>query len=193
VRSDPLLNLSVITVAVQDESGRYVDVLLDGLPLPMMEIPIPLRTIIPLVQVQDPTGMMMVSPLTAVCVGPFMTAFTSLRLHDAAVKVPCERAGGANAIQRTKSMTIVSVLIILSWLSLESCLPPLAGAKFVLGLVPALTGPYCAGPQAETTVLRVSIGTAAIPSYTSAEYSLYASYYTSYLTWRRETCLVLTK
>jgi hypothetical protein len=88
VRSDPLLNWSVITVAVQDESGRYVDVLLDGLPLPMMEIPIPLRTVIPLVQVQDPAGIIMMSPSTAVCVRPLMTAFTSDLLHDAAVKVP---------------------------------------------------------------------------------------------------------
>jgi hypothetical protein len=38
-------------------------------------------------------------------------------------------------------MTIVSVLIILSWLSLKGCLPPLAGAKFVLELeTPSLSG-----------------------------------------------------
>ena len=29
------------------------------------------------------------------CVGPLMTAFTSDRLHDAAVKVPCALAAGA--------------------------------------------------------------------------------------------------
>ena len=56
VISAPLLSLSVICVAVQDESGKNVDVLLDGVPLPMMVIPIPADTVIPVVQLQEPAG-----------------------------------------------------------------------------------------------------------------------------------------
>jgi hypothetical protein len=50
-----------------------------------MVIPMPLGTVIPEVQVHDPAGMMIVSPSTAVCIGPLMTAFTSIWLQDAAV------------------------------------------------------------------------------------------------------------
>jgi hypothetical protein len=52
-----------------------------------------LEIVIPEVQVQgEPVaGMMIVSPFTALCVGPLMTAFTSDWLHEAAVKVPCAR------------------------------------------------------------------------------------------------------
>ena len=54
-----------------------------GVPLPVSVIPTEMES--PLVQVQVPAGMIIVSPATAVCVGPLMTAFTSLGLQDAAV------------------------------------------------------------------------------------------------------------
>ena len=41
-----------------------------GVPLPCMVIPIPAGTVMFAVHVQEPGGMMMVSPLAAVCVGP---------------------------------------------------------------------------------------------------------------------------
>jgi hypothetical protein len=65
-----------------------------GVPVPVMSIPLPL-IVIPEVHVQgEPVGgMTIVSPFTAVWVGPLMTAFTSARLHEAAVKVPCACAG----------------------------------------------------------------------------------------------------
>jgi hypothetical protein len=57
-----------------------------GVPVPVMSIPTP-EIVIPEVQAQgEPVvGMIIVSPFTAVCVGPLMTAFTSDRLHEAAV------------------------------------------------------------------------------------------------------------
>jgi len=65
-----------------------------GFPVPVMSIPLPL-IVIPDVQVQgEPVGgMTIVSPFTAVWVGPLMTAFTSERLQLAAVNVPCACAG----------------------------------------------------------------------------------------------------
>jgi hypothetical protein len=54
-----------------------------GVPIPVSVIPTEIDN--PLVQVQVPAGMMIVSPATAVCVGPVMTALTSLRLQEAAV------------------------------------------------------------------------------------------------------------
>ena len=73
----PLLMLSVICVAVQDESGRNADGLPEGVPVPMIVIPMPPGTTMPLVQMQVPDGITIVSPLTALCVEPLMTAFTS--------------------------------------------------------------------------------------------------------------------
>jgi hypothetical protein len=70
--------LSVIVVAVQDAEAPVVLGVLFGVPLPMIVIPIPLGTVIPAVQVHVPAGILIVSPLTAVCVGPLITAFTSL-------------------------------------------------------------------------------------------------------------------
>ncbi len=49
-----------------------------GVPLPWMVMPIPLGTVIPDDQVHDPAGIFIVSPSTATCVGPLMTAFTLL-------------------------------------------------------------------------------------------------------------------
>ena len=63
----------VLTVPAPELLG-----LLFGVPLPMIDIPIPLGTVTPPVQVQDPAGILMVSPSTALCVGPLITAFTSL-------------------------------------------------------------------------------------------------------------------
>lgn len=59
-----------------------------GVPDPMMEMPTP-EIVIPELHEQEPAGIMIVSPLTAVCVGPLMTAFTSEVLQDEAVYVPC--------------------------------------------------------------------------------------------------------
>jgi hypothetical protein len=55
-----------------------------GVPVPVMSIPTP-EIVIPVVHVHDPGGMMIVSPFTAVCVGPLMTALTSDWLHVLAV------------------------------------------------------------------------------------------------------------
>jgi hypothetical protein len=58
-------------------------------------IPTPL-IVMPEVHVQGlpAAGMMIVSPFTATCVGPLMTAFTSGWLQVAAVKVPCALVPG---------------------------------------------------------------------------------------------------
>src|SRR6267378_4085703 len=75
-------------------------------PAPIMEMPIPLGTVMPLVQVHEPAGMLIVSPLTAVCVGPLMMAFTADWLQDAAVKVPCAFAkDGRKSNKATKTTT----------------------------------------------------------------------------------------
>jgi hypothetical protein len=84
-RKTLLFELSVMTVAVQEEDAPVVLALLLGVPLPMMVIPTPLGTVMPDVHVQEPDGIWITSPLTAVCVGPLMTAFTSLWLQDLAV------------------------------------------------------------------------------------------------------------
>jgi hypothetical protein len=67
----------VMAVALHEELAPVVLAVEFGVPLPMMVIPIPLGTVIPDVHVQDPAGMLIVSPLTALCVGPLMTAFTA--------------------------------------------------------------------------------------------------------------------
>jgi hypothetical protein len=73
-----------------------------GVPDPMIEMPTP-ETVIPEFHVQFPDGIMIVSPLTAVCVGPLMTAFTSAVLHDAAVYVPCAASeSGKSSISRNE-------------------------------------------------------------------------------------------
>ena len=53
---EPLLRASASLVAAHEESGAYVAVLLAGVPEPVMVMPMPLRTVIPLVQVQKPAG-----------------------------------------------------------------------------------------------------------------------------------------
>jgi hypothetical protein len=65
-----------------------------GFPVPVISMPLPL-IVIPVVHVHgEPAGgIMIVSPFTAVWVGPLITAFTSERLHEAAVNVPCAWAG----------------------------------------------------------------------------------------------------
>ena len=81
----PDVRLSVIAVAAQDEDAPMVLAALPGVPLPMMLMPMPLGTVTPLVQVHAPAGTLIVSPSTAVWVGPLMTAFTLLRPQSAAV------------------------------------------------------------------------------------------------------------
>ena len=46
-------------------------------PAPMIEMPIPGGTVIPVFHVHVPAGMLMISPFAAVWIGPLMTAFTS--------------------------------------------------------------------------------------------------------------------
>jgi hypothetical protein len=77
--------VTVMAVPLQDEDAPVVVGSELGVPLPAMVIPILLGTFTPEVQEQLPAGMLMVSPSMAVCVGPLMTAFTSLCLHEAAV------------------------------------------------------------------------------------------------------------
>jgi len=78
----------VMLVCVQAELAPVLLAPDWGVPLPIIVMPIWLGTIMPaLDQVQAPLGMLMTSPSTAVCVGPLMTAFTSLWLHEAAVYV----------------------------------------------------------------------------------------------------------
>ena len=69
---------TVMLVAVQEELAPVVDEPEFGVPSPMMVIPMPLGTVSPVLQVQEPDGILITSPLTALCVGPLMTAFTSV-------------------------------------------------------------------------------------------------------------------
>jgi hypothetical protein len=80
-----LFELSVITVAVHDVEAPVVLGVLFGVPIPRMEMPIPLGTVIPEVHTHVPAGMVITSPSTAVCLGPLMIALTSLQLQDAAL------------------------------------------------------------------------------------------------------------
>jgi hypothetical protein len=82
---EPLDISAVRTVFVHEELAPLVDGLEFGVPLPEIVMPILLGTTIPEVQVQEPDGILMVSPSTAICIGPLITAFTSLWLHEAAV------------------------------------------------------------------------------------------------------------
>jgi hypothetical protein len=67
----------VIVVFEQDELAPVTLASSLGVPLPMIDIPLPERTVMPVDQLQEPAGIWMASPSTAVCVGPLMTAFTS--------------------------------------------------------------------------------------------------------------------
>jgi hypothetical protein len=75
---------TVIVVALHDAEAPVVEAVLFGVPLPLIVMAMLWGTVMPLVHVQEPEGIWIVSPSTAVCVGPLMTAFTSLQLHDAA-------------------------------------------------------------------------------------------------------------
>jgi hypothetical protein len=81
----PPVRSSVIAVAVHDEDAPVVLAPLTGVPLPRMEMPIPIGTVIPEVHVHDPAGILITSPSTATCVGPLMSAFTLVRLQSLAV------------------------------------------------------------------------------------------------------------
>jgi hypothetical protein len=76
---------TVMVVPLQEELAPVVEAVELGVPAPTIEIPMLLGTVIPVVQLHDPEGILIVSPSTAVCVGPLMTAFTSLWLQEAAV------------------------------------------------------------------------------------------------------------
>ena len=91
-----------MTVAEQDELAPIVAGVLFGEPLPIIVMPMPPGTLIPPVHVQVPAGMFMVSPSTAVCVGPLMTAFTSDRLQDEALYVPCALPEGARKSNKAR-------------------------------------------------------------------------------------------
>ena len=84
----------VMFVAVQEAEAVKVAAVELGVPEPMIVIPMLLGTTIPLAQVQDPDGILMMSPSTAVCVGPLMIALTSTWLQEAAVKLPCACKNG---------------------------------------------------------------------------------------------------
>jgi hypothetical protein len=94
-----------MTVLEQDELAPVVAGVLFGEPLPIIVIPMPPGTVIPPVHVQVPAGMFMVSPSTAVCVGPLMTAFTSDRLQDEALYVPCALPEGARKSNTARKKT----------------------------------------------------------------------------------------
>jgi hypothetical protein len=79
--------LKVISVAVQEEDAPETEGATLGVPVPRMVMPIPAGMTIPALQVHIPAGIWMISPSTAVCMGPFTSVFTSGWLHVAAVKV----------------------------------------------------------------------------------------------------------
>jgi hypothetical protein len=74
----------VIIVWLHEADAPWALALELGVPVPVMVMPMP-DTLMPEVQVHDPAGMTTTSPSTAVCVGPWMTAFTSLWLQEVAV------------------------------------------------------------------------------------------------------------
>jgi len=69
---------TVIDVAPQDALGPNVEAVAFGVPVPVIVIPMLLGMVMPglVDQVHDPAGITMISPSTAVCVGPLMTALT---------------------------------------------------------------------------------------------------------------------
>ena len=70
-------NVSVVPLAQEDEGAEVLEPEF-GVPLPVIVMPICDGTTIPVVQVHVPAGMLIVSPSTATCVGPLMTALTLL-------------------------------------------------------------------------------------------------------------------
>jgi hypothetical protein len=80
----PPERVSVVPLAHEDEAPVVLGVEF-GVPLPAIVMPILEGTTMPEAQVQFPAGILTVSPSTAVCVGPLMTAFTLFRLQSAAV------------------------------------------------------------------------------------------------------------
>src|ERR1700733_6769170 len=83
-----------------------------GEPEPITLMPMPFGIATPTFQVQEPAGILIVSPSTALCVGPLITAFTSDCLHEAAstvVPVLCARTAGP---QMTSSAQIIARRLI---------------------------------------------------------------------------------
>src|ERR1700722_9313162 len=77
--------MSVRAVLLHEAEAPVVLGVAFGVPLPMIEIPIPAGTVSPFIHVQEPAGMLMMSPSSATCVGPLTTALTSDWLQEAAV------------------------------------------------------------------------------------------------------------
>jgi hypothetical protein len=75
----------VMVVPLHEELAPVVEGVEFGVPAPTIEIPMLPGTVIPVVQVHDPEGILIMSPSTAVCVGPLMIALTALWLQEAAV------------------------------------------------------------------------------------------------------------
>jgi hypothetical protein len=69
--------LSMISVAVQELDAPVLLASDCGVPEPMRVNPTPLLGTKLELHVQVPEGILIVSPLTTLCVGPLMTAFTS--------------------------------------------------------------------------------------------------------------------
>jgi Mn2+/Fe2+ NRAMP family transporter len=60
----------VIEVCLQDADASIISGVLLGVPVPVIVIPLLLGTEIPPVQVQEPAGIIIVSPSAATCTGP---------------------------------------------------------------------------------------------------------------------------
>jgi hypothetical protein len=85
----PTTLAKVMLVPLHEALGPNVAAVELGVPVPVIVMPIPDGTVMPLAHVVgEHGGMMMMSPSTAVCVGPLITALTLAWLQLAAVKVP---------------------------------------------------------------------------------------------------------
>lgn len=118
-----ILNIVIVPERVmfvpvaQDALAPVVPAVEFGVPLPMMLIPIPDGTVIPEVQEQVPDGILIVSPLTALWVGPLMTAFTSASWQEAAVTVDpalCARTVGPHKARKRNRKIAGDQLAILN-------------------------------------------------------------------------------
>jgi hypothetical protein len=102
-----VLRLNVIDVEVQDADAPLVAGVTLGVPVPFIVMPIPLGIVIPPLQVHAPDGITIVSPSTAVWIGPLTILFTSVRLHVAAVNIP----GGLMVREKAIGALLPAVLV----------------------------------------------------------------------------------
>jgi|SRR6516162_4460739 hypothetical protein len=98
----------MIVVVEPEPEGLWGSVV----PAPMIVIPIPAGTLMPEAQVHEPAGILITSPSTAVCVGPFITAFTSLLLQVAAVCVAACAVAPKMAVKKSPDKTRFMILVI---------------------------------------------------------------------------------